>query len=191
MPLTLTAPISEDDYKNFPSLKLPDDFTGDKMTALLNKAWAFLTNIAQQPLSQTTATDVHEFGGRYCNVRPDGSLIILPKNTPLISVTSVSYSLSPANFGWTALTVFDAFGSRVILTSSPFYRGNSGFVQLVYSCGYAIVPDDLKLACALTAAHLISGGYFPTEGGGGEGSVLPLWLPRDVQEIVNDYKRVR
>jgi len=188
---TLIAPISEADYNNFPSLKLPEGFEGDKVILLLNQAWATLTTLARQPLSQTTTTEVHEFGTRYCNVTPQGSLKILPKNLPLISVTSLSYSTSPANYSWTALTGFDTLSDSVVLNTSPFYRGDSGFVKLVYSSGYATIPDDLKLACALMAEHLLSGGYFPTSGGGGEGSVLPLWLPKDVQRILNNYTRVR
>lgn len=191
MTVTLTAPISEADYNNYPALKLPEGFTGDKVILLLNSAWQTLTTLAKQPLSQTTNTEVHEFGSRYCNVRPDGSLKVLPKNLPIISVTSVSYSISPVNYGWTVLTGYDAFSDNIVLANSPFCRGDSGFVQLVYSSGYATIPDDLKLACLLMAEHLLSAGYFPTSGGGGEGSIMPLWLPKDVDRILWNYKRTR
>ena len=188
---TLTAPISEADYDNFPGLKTPEGFTGEKMILLLNKAWAEITTLAKQPLSVTSTTEVKEFGTRYCNVRPDGSLVILPEFLPLVSVTTLKYSLSPANFGWTSLTGFDTLSGKVVLIDSPFVRGDTGFIQLVYTSGLAVIPEDLKLVCALMAAHLLSCGYFPSQGGGGEGSLLPAWLPKDVEKIINFYKRVR
>jgi hypothetical protein len=195
MAVTLTAPISAADLEAYPGLKLPDGFAGDSVTLLLNKAWAALSTFAHQPLSQTANTEIEQFGSGFCNVAPDGSLVVLTRNTqpPPITITSLSYSVSPANCGWTALTGFDTVNEKVILSASPFRRGDTGFVQLVYTSGFPLssVPEDLKIACALMANHLLSGGFFPTEGGSGEGSLLPAWLPRDVDRILNTYTRKR
>jgi hypothetical protein len=198
MAVTLTAPITETDFIQFPSLKIPQGMSGDPMTLLLNKAWATLTTYCHQPLNQTTSTEVKEFPSRFCNVRFDGTLIVIPKNMPLISVTSISWSASPSLYGWTALTGYDVLAdpcshnASVIVQSSPFERGDTGFIQFVYSSGYVAIPDDLKLCCALMTSHLLSGGYFPTEGTSGEGSILPGWLPQDVDKILTAgaYKRV-
>jgi hypothetical protein len=102
----------------------------------------------------------------------------------------VSSSYSPSLYGWQALTGFDTYEQKVIVQDSPFERGDAGFIQVIYVSGYATIPDDLIETCLLMAEHLMSGGYFPTEGVSAEGSILPLWLPKDVEKNLQKYKRV-
>ncbi len=188
MPLTLTAPISEAEYRSFNLLPMPTDFTGDRATTLLNQAWATVTKLCNQPLSQTTNTEVYEFPSRNCNMQPSGDIRIAPRYLPIISITSVSYSYGANAFGWTATTSYDQMIDTLLVHNFPFVRGDSGMVQVVYSSGYSPVPDDLKFICAEMAAHLLSGGYVPTQVGS---AVLSEWLSKDFWLTVSLYKRVR
>jgi hypothetical protein len=61
-------------------------------------------------------------------------------------------------------------------------------VQLVYTTGFATVPDDLKFGCAEMVAHLLSGGFVPTMSGS---AVLSEWLSKDFWKTLDLYKRVR
>ena len=190
MTVALAAPISETDYKNMAVLQPPTDFTGDKMTTLLNQAWAMIQGPrgTNQPLTATSNTSIEEFGKRYCNLQPSGNIAIAPRCLPIISVTSISWSRNVNQNGWTLSSIYDIAGDMVQVYDMPFTRGEWGLVQIVYTSGYATIPDDLKSCCALMASHLLSAQLFPTQAGG---SVLPAWLPQDVTLSIEKYKRVR
>ena len=190
MTVTLVAPISETDYRNMPVLMPPTDFTGDKMTTLLNQAWAMIQGPrgANQPLTSTSSTLVEEFGKRYCNMQPSGNVVVAPRYLPIISITSLSWSYAPTRYGWTASSLYDIAGDLIQVYDLPFTRGDWGLIQLVYNSGYATIPDDLKSCCALMASHLLSAMMFPSQAGG---SILPQWLPSDVMLTIEKYKRVR
>ena len=190
MTLALTAPISEQDYKNMPLLAIPSDYTGDKVTMLLNQAWDMIQGPrgANQPLSSKESTLVEEFGSRYCNWHKSGNIVIEPRYLPIISVTSIEWSNNPIQLGWTHSLIYNIQGDQIFVQDMPFCRGDWGLVRIIYTSGYAVVPDALKMACGLMAAHLFSGSMFPSQTGG---SVLPAWLPGDVNLLIEKYKRVR
>ena len=190
MTVALVAPISEADYKNMPLLKLPSDFTGDPVTILLNEAWDMIQGPrgTNQPLTSTSSTLVEEFGKRYCNIQPSGNIVLLPRYLPIISITSIKWSRNVSQNGWTPISQYDIQGDQIQVYDLPFTRGDWGLVQLVLTSGYGTIPDALKMACGLMAAHLFSGTLFPTQMGS---SVLPGWLPQDVSLLIEKYKRVR
>ena len=190
MTVTLIAPISETDYRSMPVTQPPSDFTGDRMTTLLNQAWAYIQGPrgTNQPLSPTASTLVEEFGKRYCNLQPSGNLVVAPRYLPIISVTSISWSYNVNQNGWTPSKNFDIAGDTIQVYDMPFTRGDWGLVQLIYTSGLSTIGDDLKNACALMTAHLLSAMLFPTQAGA---SVLPQWLPQDVTLTIEKYKRVR
>jgi hypothetical protein len=190
MTVTLKAPISEVDLRNYPLPPLPSDYTGDKVTLLLNAAWASLNTKfgVNQPLDSTSNTDLYTFPSRYCNVTPSGDIQITPRYLPIISVTSIKWSQNVSQDGWTSATDYDLLNDIIMVRDIGFTRGDYGMVQLVYTSGYATIPEDLKWACALMAMHSFSSMYFPTQAGT---SVLPTYLPNDVKDIVSRYKRVR
>lgn len=172
MTVALLAPISESDYRTYPVLALPSDFTGDKVIQLLNNAWATIEKWANQPLTAAANTDIYEFPSKQANVMANGNLRIVPRFTPLISVTTIKNSYSIVQGGWTPVTLFDVIGDSILCYDSFFTRGDSGLLQVAYTSGYAIVPNDLKEACALMAALFLSAGFFPTQGGVG---ITPDW----------------
>lgn len=187
---TLNSPISVSEYKTYPLVKVPTGFTDEQIETQLNNAWRTIVDKCYQPLNQTTNTDIYTFPSKNANVTPAGELKIELKFSPAISLTSVKWSTNIGVNGWTALSNCDLIGSCIICHDAPFSRGGYGLLQVVYASGYTTIPDDLKEACALMTAHLLSGGLFPTQGGVGEGSVLALWIPKDVQDTINRYKRV-
>lgn len=190
MTVTLTAPITEAEFRTYPGPPLPTDFSGDRVTRLLNSAWAALNTRfgVNQPLTQTESTDTYEFPSRYANMRQDGEVQIAPRYLPIISVTSLSWTYSANQYGWMASSIYDILTDTIIMRDSSFNYGDTGAIKLVYKSGFATIPDDLKLACALMAQHLFSATFFPTQAGT---SVLPAYLPNDVKEIMARYKRVR
>ena len=190
MTVTLTAPITEANYNSMQLLKLPDGFTGDPVTNLLNQAWQMIQGPrgTNQPLTATSNTLVELFPSKYCNQQPSGNVQIAPKYLPIISITTLKWSYSVVSNGWTSASQYDITGDTIQCYDLPFTRGDYGMIQLVYTSGYAVIPDDLKIACGLMVAHLLSGGYFPTQGGS---SVLPAWLPTDVKLTIDRYSRVR
>ncbi|OBW61096.1 MAG: hypothetical protein A9183_03050 [Dehalococcoides mccartyi] len=190
MTVTLKAPISEVDYRNYSFTPIPTEYTGDRFVTLLNQAWAELQTKYQvnQPIDLTTNTDIFDFPSRYCNVKSDGVLLITPRFLPLGTVTSIKWSSNIKANGWTDLPYFDTLTDTIRVYDSPFCRGSSGMVQVIYQSGYAIIPEDLKLACALIASHIFSGQFFPTQAGV---SVLPVWIPKEVGDIMANYRRVR
>jgi len=190
MTVTVTAPITVADYKTRPLVKVPTGFTDDQVATTLNAAWATIIRKCNKPLDSTATTDIYTFPSKHVNQTPQGDINISLKYSPVISVTSVKYSTNISSNGWTTLSGYDVIDDYIICHTAPFGRGDYGFFQVVYTSGYATIPDDLKEACALMTAHLLSGGMFPTQGTTGEGSVLPLWTPKDVQATIDNYKRV-
>ena len=196
MTVTLAAPISETDYKSYPSvLALPSDLTGDPVTTLLNQAWRLITSWANQPLSSTSTTDIYDVPGKYANMTPSRIFVVTSKYVPVISVTSVKWSQNINQDGWTASSNYDTVNNYINVYDCPFDRGDYGMIQLVYTSGYATVPDDLKLCCALVASRLLAAGFFPTQQGS---SVTPEWLMGadskiyyQVRQILEFYKRRR
>jgi len=196
MTIALTAPITEAQYRSYPVLALPSDFTGDKVTQLLNNAWTTLTSWANQPLSQTTNTEVYKFGDRYCNFDSKAcAVMITPKHLPIISVTSIAYSFAPALGGWNTETLWDIVDDQIIVYDSPFNRGDFGMHKIVYASGYATVPNDLLEACALMASMYLSCGFFPTQAGG---SIMPEFVDGSdtqryyrLRQIIGFYSRKR
>ncbi len=191
MTVSLTAPISETDYRSMPNvLKLPADITGDAITTLLNEAWDHITNWCQQPLSKTSTTETIRFKSKFANLQPDGYLHLLPRFKPLISVTSLAWSVGISANGWTATTNFDALiapENEIIVYDAPFTRADFGFIQAVYYSGLDPIPDRLKMLCAFVASHLFSGSMFPSQGGS---SILPSWLPKEMKDIIDRHKRI-
>ncbi len=190
MPIVLTAPISVSEYKSYPLVKVPTGNTDDQVTTQLNNAWRTIVGKCFQPIDPTTNTDVYVYPSKHANQTPSGDVRIELKNTPVISLNSVQWSTNIKSSGWITLNNNDLIGNTIICHDAPFGRGSYGLFRVVYISGYAAIPDDLKEACALMTAHLLSGGVFPTDGGTGEGSVLALWIPKDVQDTINRYKRV-
>ena len=190
MTVALVAPISETDYRSMSVMQPPSDFTGDRMTTLLNQAWQMIQGPrgTNQPLSPATSTFIEEFGKKYCNMAPSGNLVVAPRCLPIISVTSLSWSYNVNQNGWTLCKNYDIAGDLIQVYDAPFTRGDWGLVQLVEVSGYSTIPDDLKSCCALMASHLLSAMMFPTQAGA---SVLPQWLPQDVTLTIEKYKRVR
>ena len=187
-PLALTAPISETDYRNMNLLAFPVDFTGDRATALLNQAWSTVTGLCNQPLSATAVTDIYNMPSRYCNVHPSGFLMLTPRYTPIVSVTTVKFSENIAAGGWTSCNQFDTLEKEIHVYDSPYVRGSYGMIQLAYTAGYSVVPDSLKFICGEMVAHLFSGGFVPTQAGS---AVLSEWLSKDFWTTVNLFKRTR
>ena len=192
MTVTLTAPINEAEYRDSQMLALAGDFTGDKVVRILNAAWQTLETWAKQPLSSTANTEVYQFPGNNCNATPEQIVQINPNFTPLISVTSLQFSESVVNNGWTVSTKFDIvragqFGKNAYLRvyDSPLARGDHGICQLVYTSGFATIPEDLKEACRLMAMVLWSAGFYPTQGGAG---ITPEWVYGADQQ---KYYRIR
>jgi hypothetical protein len=173
-----------------PLVALPSDYTGDKVTMLLNQAWDMIQGPrgTNQPLTPVSSTLVEEFGKRYCNKQPSGNVVIEPRYLPIISVTSLKWSYNINQNGWTSSTNFDIQGDQIQAYDFPFSRSEWGMIQLIYTSGLSTIPDALKMACGLMAAHLFSGTMFPTQTGS---SVLPGWLPQDVSLLIEKFKRVR
>ena len=189
MTVTLTAPISETDYRAHADLlQLPSDYTGDPVTTLLNQSWDSVSKLCNQPLSSTSNTDIYEFPSRYANYQPSGVVRITPRYLPVISITSISWSTSVVNNGWTATTLYDLLTDSVLSYDCPLSRGDNGLIRLIYTTGYATIPDSLKLACAQMFAHIYANGVFPTQAGT---QVLSPWLTKDFWRIIDLYKRVR
>lgn len=186
----MPAPISVSEYKLYPLVKVPTGYTDGQVTTQINNAWRTIVGKCHQPLDSTTNTDVYIYPSKYVNQTGSGKVKIALKNTPVISLTSVKWSTNIKSNGWTTLTEVDLVENSVICHNAPFARVDYGYFQCVYVSGYVVIPDDLKEACALLTAHLLSGGVFPTDGGTGEGSVLALWVPKDVTETIKRYTRV-
>lgn len=184
----MTAPVTEAEYRASALLAMPTDFTGDKATTLLNSAWQSLVTWAKQPLSSTANTEVYSFPGRKCNATPEGIIQIAPPNTPIISVTSINFSSNVIDNGWSPATHFDLVdeGDIIRVYDGLFSRGDHGVCQLVYTSGYATIPDDLKMACKLMTSVLLSAGFFPTQAGA---SVLPDWVYGANRESYFQIKR--
>lgn len=183
----LLAPITEADYRTYPVMQLPPDFTGEKFIRLLNDTWAWIEQRVNQPLKARALTHVYPLGTRYANVDVDGILVVAMKYLPVVSITTVKWTSStPAS--WTACTSYDLMDDHVRVYDSPFVKGDRGMVQLAYTAGYSTIPYDLRMACVLMASHKASGSVFPTQAGS---SILPVWMPKEVLETIDRYKRVR
>jgi len=100
----------------------------------------------------------------------NGALFMLPRNFPLVSVSSVIVNGIPIPGAMDQVSpgyVFDAYkimlrgGSSAFYSLGPYssqyqYRFTRGFqnVQLVYTAGYATVPSDLQQAAIEGFAYM-------------------------------------
>ena len=187
----LTAPISEAEYHTYNLLKLPTAFAGDGVTRLLNQSWAAFKQEfgINQPIESTANTDVYEFPSRYANLDVASAAIrLVLRYLPIISVTSVKWALLSAPTTWNTCSVFGTLRDSVLVSDSPFVRGDYGLFQVVYTSGYATVPADLKRACALMVHHHLSYGFYPTQSGA-IASPDESW--KELEKIANRYQRVR
>lgn len=183
----LRAPITEDEYRHMPVFQLPPDFTGDKYIRFMNDCWTWLETRCNQPLSLTSQEHKYPVGSRYCNVGPDGILVIAPKHLPIVSVASIKFRPAPF-FDWQILPSYEVVDDVINVYGAPAAKGGPGVICLEYSSGYDPVPYDLRLQLALFASHKASAGTFSVTAGS---AVLPTWLPKEVYEAIDRYKRVR
>lgn len=83
------------------------------------------------------------------------------RNKPIIALTSLSYRNQWGNNdSWTALDAelyYIDFNAGLLKTLTPLL-GNYDSWKVVYTAGYATLPEDLVEACARLAANLTSNG---------------------------------
>lgn len=83
------------------------------------------------------------------------------RNKPIITLTSLSYRNQWGNNdSWTALDAelyYTDLSAGLIQTLTPLV-GSYDSWKVVYTAGYATIPEDLAEACARLAANLTQGG---------------------------------
>lgn len=83
------------------------------------------------------------------------------RNKPIITLTSLSYRNQWGNNdSWTALDAelyYTDLSAGLIQTLTPL-GGSYDSWKVVYTAGYATIPEDLAEACARLAANLTQGG---------------------------------
>ena len=183
--MELRAPITEEEFRTYPVFQLPIDHTGDKYIRFINQCWEWMEMQCNQPLTATAQTHVYPISGRYANISPEGWLQIAPKHLPIVSVASIGCRPSPFT-NWTPIKTYDIVDDCIRVYQAPIARG--GLVQLEYTSGFDPVPEDLKLLLALFASQKATAGTFAVTAGS---AILPTWLPKEVIEGINRYKRVR
>ena len=183
--MILRAPITEEEFRTYPVFQLPTDFSGDKYTRFMNQCWEWMEQICYQPLTATTQTHTYPISGRYANITPEGWLQIAPKHLPIVSVKTIR--CRPAfQSDWQTLDRYEVLDDIIVVHNAPAGRG--AVVELVYTSGYDPVPEDLRLLLALFASQKATAGTYDGTAGS---SILPTWLPKEVVEGINRYKRVR
>lgn len=184
---TLIAPIDEEYYHHYPTIPWNSDWSGDPLIRVLNQAWAYIQRITNNPLNQQEYTETFDHNSAYCTTR-HGRLYINPTYKPLVSISAVTAYEDGVPF---VLDPAKALKRKtgVMYTESPFMATQVGEVEITYTAGYEIIPDDLKYVCAMMTSHIMSGSLFPADGSIAEGSLLPTWLPADCKSILNKYTR--
>jgi len=117
---------------------------------------------------------------------PEGYLNLNPRFGPIISVTSVTYSLDGLT-GWTPCTRFYALRDNIRVYDAPFARGDVGIVKVSYSSGIDPISDDLKLACFWAVSLINAAGFLPTQAGIESN---PAWLNDDLRNTYFNLRRV-
>ncbi len=185
----MTAPITVNEFRAFPALPDNTGMTDAQLSSVINYAWSTIERSCNQKLSLTEHfCESHEHPSMTCSTK-DGILTIIPKNLFIRSVSEVRYSTVEELY----VPVLDQILVRDIVkvSPSPFTDGQHGYISIEYSYGFDPVPDDLKLACILMTNHLLSAGFFPTNGGLSDGTLAPRWIPPDVEAIICKYRRYR
>jgi len=189
--MNINAPIDENYYRNFPTLPFPESYSGEPIKNVIEQAWAICKRLTNNCLDLTTFTDeVLEHGTLDCNSH-SGTLLINPRYFPITSIDAIKYR--DMNGILHDIDVRKAWQTQygINVCGSPFFNGEKGQVLISYKAGYATIPEDLKMCCAMVTSRILSGAYFPANGGVGEGSLLPAWLPNEVQNILNRYTRFK
>ncbi len=185
----MTAPITVSEFRAFPALPDNSGMTDDQLQTIIEYGWELIEGSCNQKLALTEHfCETHEHPSMTCSTK-DGILTFIPKNLFISSVTDVNYSYDGESF----IPVSNQTLVRGIIKvcPSPFMDGQHGYASIEYTYGFDPVPDDLKLACILMTNHLLSAGFFPTNGGLSDGSLTPRWIPQDVEDIISKYRRYR
>lgn len=132
--------------------------TWDTLLAnLVTNSSVWIENYCGGRRFKNSGSDVTEYYDGDPNL--EGKKIIFVRNTPIISVTSVSYasgSLSSPTwiaFDATSYYVRNDRGGQLIFDSLP--QGNQN-IRVIYQGGYATIPEDLALACIQLVARIFN-----------------------------------
>lgn len=132
--------------------------TWDTLLAnLVTNCSVWIENYCGGKRFKNSGVDVTEYHDGDPNL--EGKKIIFVRNTPIISVTSVSYaSGSLSSPTWTAFDAASYYvrndrGGQLIFDSLP--QGNQN-IRVIYQGGYSTIPEDLALACIQLIARVFN-----------------------------------
>ena len=132
-----------------------------------------------------------------------GSPRIVLRYTPVVSVTTITENVGPTVYTLTEQPLTGGTSGSFAFTCDPFtgvvvrrsaasavpFAPGVANIQVSYSSGFAVVPEDIKLAIKLLVAHMWDtqrGGAKRPGLGGDEYTPLYMW-PNRVQEIAEAY----
>jgi hypothetical protein len=139
----------------------------------------------------------------YVEVDDDTTPVLFTRRWPVVSVTSITEA--GAVLAASEYRVRDD-GEIKLRGSGRFWACGRDSVQIVYTAGWSIVPDDLVWAATLIAVHAFNtapkaglqseriGQYAYELGGasvaGGEGGGGGFGIPPEAERILANYRRV-
>lgn len=176
-----------------------------ELTGFLNAATPVLENICGPLVQRTVTNEMHD--GGYDNARA----IIVLRQRPVISVTTITEYLATTAYvltqvatpalGTTYSYTFDVETGSITRRMTggyayPFPFG-SGNILVTYVAGYAVIPDNVRLAALFQAAHLWQtsqqGGRPGWNSAAGEDGYAPsssYAIPNRVIELLDAHRRV-
>ena len=90
-----------------------------------------------------------------------GGTDLVLRNRPVITLTSLSYRNEAGNTNsWTVVDTDEYFTDldAGIINSTAYFNGTYDQYKVVYTAGYATIPDDLAEACARLAGYMTEQG---------------------------------
>lgn len=128
--------------------------------------------------------------------------VIVPKNSPIISVQKVVFNVNTLGQGGTQLATDEFyFTPDAIILSARMTPQGRGLVRLDYTHGYASVPEPVKMACLMavegTYRRLTRGtlGLSSRAKEGESESYLSAWnlesgLPKEAMALLVPYRSI-
>lgn len=159
------------------------------LTPLIDSVNALITTYCGQDFSEQTVTD-------YLTVDPDGVLLL--ETLPVVSITSVEYGSS---FG-TYDSVYPATGyyldkkTGILELLDPtvvVLPSHRRAFKVVYTCGYATVPEDIKLSAVELTTHYKDREFKKTiQSSSGESVEFESGklIPAQVKMVLDNYRRL-
>lgn len=133
--------VTKAEYKAYMNLTTPNEDA--KIDAIIPKVSALVKSICRRDFIDWVNTEKEEY-------HEGGSSIIVPEEYPIISITSLEYSADAGKTYTTLVEYTDYAQSKkshdiVSMWFDGFPAATNGY-KLVYTAGFATLPEDLKLA---------------------------------------------